>query len=232
MANKNEIVAVTESGYMVESMDLGSYGEEMAGMTPTFDKVKIPSGGGLAYEVPGDDPDSPDMTKEFSGVVVFHHPMNVYYRDKFDGSSNPPDCSSADGKFGMSIEDGEIIECAKCENSKFGSADDGKGKACKQKRRLFVLRENEMLPLILTLPTGSLQEFTSYVMRLIKKGKKTSDVVTKFSLKKVQNKNGITYSQAVFAVDRDLTPQEKASTSKMTEQIRAIATSLAQADAE
>ncbi len=232
MSNKKNEIIVTEQGYMVEGVDFTSmFGDEMAGMTPTFDRVKIPSGGGLAFEVPGDDVESPDMVKEFKGVIVYHHPINVHYKEKFDGSSNPPDCASVDGKFGMD-SDGEVIECSSCPNSKFGSADDKKGKACKQKRRIFVLREGEILPLILTLPTGSLQEFSTYIMRLLNKGKKSNTVVTKFSLKKAQNKNGITYSQAIFTVDRPLTAQEMANISKMTEQVKAIATSVTQHDSE
>lgn len=39
--------------------------------------------------------------------------------------------------------------------------------ACKQKRRMYLLREGEMLPIIMTLPTGSLAEFTKYVTRLV-----------------------------------------------------------------
>ena len=31
--------------------------------------------GGLAFEVPGDDPNSPDLQKEFNAVILYHHPM-------------------------------------------------------------------------------------------------------------------------------------------------------------
>ena len=36
------------------------FAEELDGLTPSFERIKIPAGGGLAFEVPGDDPDSPD----------------------------------------------------------------------------------------------------------------------------------------------------------------------------
>ena len=38
--------------------------EEMNGLTIEFDRVRIPSGGGLAFEIPGDDPDNPELAKE------------------------------------------------------------------------------------------------------------------------------------------------------------------------
>ena len=52
------------------------------------------------------------------------------------------------------------------------------------------------------------------------KGKKSNSVVTKFTLKKAVNTGGIAYSQAQFAVDRVLTPEEFALVSKMSEQVK------------
>ena len=42
-----------------------AFAEDLEGITPTFEHIKIPAGGGLAFEVPGEDFDSPDMVKEF-----------------------------------------------------------------------------------------------------------------------------------------------------------------------
>lgn len=56
---QNEIVK-KETEYAVESSNLAeSLGEEMQGLNITFDRIKVPSGGGLAYEVPGDNPEEP-----------------------------------------------------------------------------------------------------------------------------------------------------------------------------
>lgn len=104
--------------------------------------------------------------------------------------------------------------------------------ACKQKRRVYLLREGEILPVILTIPTGSLKEFTKYVTRLLQKGKKTNSVVTKFTLKKVQNSTGITFSQVVCGVDRALTPEEQKNVLAMTEQVKAFAGQIAITAAE
>jgi len=78
--------------------------------------------------------------------------------------------------------------------------------------------------LILSLPTGSLKEFSRYIKRLLSKGKKSNSVVTRFSLKKATNSSGITYSQAQFAVDRDLTADEYALIAKLSEQVKAFST--------
>ena len=231
MANeivKREETAVAFGG----AVNLGAvFAEELDGLTPSFERIKIPAGGGLAYEVPGEDPDSPDSVKEFKAVILYHHPINCYYEEEYTGGNNPPDCGSMDGKVGIEAETGIVKSCADCEFNKFGSAKNG-GKACKQKRRIYLLREGEALPTILSLPTGSLGEFSKYVMRLLSKGKKTNGVVTKFTLKKAQNSGGINYSQAVFAVDRELTAEELKNVIPMSDQVKNMATHVSGLDEE
>ena len=164
-------------------------------------------------------------------VILYHHPIHSYYKEKFTGGNNPPDCGSMDGKIGVVAETGECKNCGSCPYAKFGSGDNG-GMACKQKRRVYILREGEILPVILTVPTGSLKEFTKYVTRLLQKGKKTNSVVTKFTLKKVQNSTGITFSQVVCSVDRALSPDEQQNINAMSEQVKAFAGHVAITDAE
>lgn len=229
----NEIVKRDEDsvGFCV-SANLGEvFAEEMDGLTPSFERIKIPAGGGLAFEVPGNDPDSPDLVKEFSAVILYHHPINCYYEEEYTGGNNPPDCGSMDGHIGIEAASGEIKNCAECEFSKFGSGKNG-AKACKQKRRIYLLREGEVLPIILSLPTGSLGEFSKYIMRLLSKGKKTNGVVTKFSLKKAQNSGGINYSQAVFVAERPLTEEEYANIAALSEQVKAMATKVSPLEEE
>lgn len=221
--NKNEIVAVENAGYLTEAINLTElFSEELDGLRPSFEKIRIPAGGGICYEVPGDDPESPDTVKEFSAVILYHHPLNSYYAEKYTGGSTPPDCSSLDGKIGVKKETGECQECKNCPLAKFGTGENG-GMACKQKRRMYLLREGEILPVIMTLPTGSLAEFTKYVTRLVAKGKHANSVVTKFTLKKAQNSTGIAYSQVTCATERALTPEEMKVISSMTNQVKAIA---------
>lgn len=229
----NEIVKREENAVAFGgAVNLGEvFAEELDGLTPSFERIKIPAGGGLAYEVPGEDPDSPDSVKEFKAVILYHHPINCYYEEEYTGGNNPPDCGSMDGKVGIEAETGIVKSCADCEFNKFGSAKNG-GKACKQKRRIYLLREGEALPTILSLPTGSLGEFSKYVMRLLSKGKKTNGVVTKFTLKKAQNSGGINYSQAVFAVDRELTAEELKNVIPMSDQVKNMATHVSGLDEE
>ena len=80
----NEMIIKENGGYLAAAINLGDlFSEEMDGLTPTFDRIKIPAGGGISYEVPGDDPSNPDSVKEFKAVILYHHPIHSYYKDKF-----------------------------------------------------------------------------------------------------------------------------------------------------
>ena len=68
--------------------------------------------------------------------------------------------------------------------------------------------------------------------RLLQKGKKTNSVVTKFTLQKVQNSTGITFSQVVCGVDRALNPDEQKNINMMSEQVKAFANHVAIIEAE
>lgn len=226
MKNDAMVPVENNSTYLTEAINLSElFSEELDGLMPTFDKIRIPAGGGISYEVPGDDPANPDSVKEFSAVILYHHQINTFYKDKFNGGSNPPDCSSIDGKVGVVSETGECQKCKECPRACFGSGENG-GMACKQKRRMYLLREGEFLPVIMTVPTGSLNEFTKYITRLVAKGMTANSVVTKFTLRKVQNSTGITFSQVVCSVERKLNPQEKAAISSMSAQVKALASNV------
>lgn len=204
---------ITSLGFLGEDLD------DIAGLEFSFDRIKIPSGGTTAFEVPGDFDDDTEMVKEINGVILYNHPAFSYYAEKYMGGNNPPDCGSFDGVIGQGIPGGE---CTKCPYNQFGSGE-GQGKACKNRRMLYILQEGELFPMVLSLPTGSLKEFTKYVKRQLSKGRKLNQVVTKISLKKATSASGIAFSQAVFSMSRVLNADEKASVANLTEQVKAYA---------
>lgn len=218
MSNKNNEMIPANTGFLALAdfnMNEGM-AEELDGLEGGFDRVKIPAGGATMFELPGDEADEPETVKEFSAVILFHHPILQYYKEKYTGGSNPPDCGSFDGVTGEGDPGGA---CANCPLNQFGSGENN-SKACKTRRRVFLLREGELFPLILSLPTGSMKEFSRYIKRLLSKGKKSNMVVTRFSLKKATNNSGIAYSQAQFSVDRPLTSEEQILISKLSEQVK------------
>ena len=218
--NKNEMLPMNSYTALKDFNLAEAMASELSGMDVSFDRVTIPAAGGTAFELPGELPGETEAAREFSGVILYHHPMFTYYRERFTGGNNAPDCGSYDGVTGTGNPGGS---CAHCPLNQFGSGENG-GKACKNKRRIYILREGELIPILLTLPSGSMRDFSVYVKRLLAKGKKSNSVVTKFSLQKATNANGIIYSKAQFAVDRALTPEEMPYIASMAEQVKSFAT--------
>lgn len=221
--SKNEIAVV--DGFKVPAVtDMGKlFQEEMQGLSFEFDRVKIPTGGGLAFEVPGDDEDNPDMEKEIIGVIADHHPVNAFWEDKYSGQNNPPTCSSLDGVQGIDIETGEARACNSCPMNQWGSAEDSRGKACKNMHRVYIKRSDELFPILLTLPPTSLKPFSNFLAkRVLGKGRRSSEILTKVTLKKATSNQGIAYSQAAFSVAETL-PEDLAQQMKQyAEQIKPL----------
>lgn len=208
---------VTISGELAEAVT-----EEMDGLGAIpFDKVKIPSGGGLAFEVPGEDEDNPDVVKEIRGVIVDHHPVNAFWLNKFDGNNDQPDCASFDGKQGVERETGEIHDCSECPHNQFGSDEDRRGKSCKNIHRCYILCEGNPVPLVLSLPPTSLKYMRDYIgKKILLKGMRCWQAVTRISLKKEKSAGGIDYSRAVFSFESKLTDQQADEAKKMAQMIK------------
>ncbi|MCD8197830.1 MAG: hypothetical protein LUE24_11815 [Lachnospiraceae bacterium] len=228
MADKNlttatETTDLTEtSGYaLAGSLDFmnNDASGDFAGVDFRLDKIKLPAGGVTAFEMP--DPENEGETtlvKNITGVILFQHPANAYYKSAYTGGNNPPDCGSFDGVVGTGDPGGT---CAKCPYNQFGSAAGGsKGKACKNRRMMYILMEGDIFPYRLSLPTGSLSEYGRYAKSLLNKRRFPSQVVTSISLQKATSSTDIGYSQAKFQFVRALTDTEKAAVSKMVEWVR------------
>ena len=217
MAVASGYSAIANMDFLAEAMN-----DDCAGLDFKFDRIKIPSGGMTAFEVPSEDGEGSDLVKEIEAVILYSHPANSYYTEAYKGGSNPPDCGSFDGITGTGTPGGI---CKNCPFNQFGSGE-GKSKACKNRRMLYLLRENEIFPLTLNLPTGSLKGFTKYVQTLLARGKRPNQVVTKISLRKAASASGIDFSQAVFKVVRSLDAAEQKNIDVMADQMKDYASGL------
>ena len=74
----------------------------------SFQRVKIPAGGALQFEIPTEDPDNPDYARTLEGVILYNHSAYTLWPEgsEYDEDTKPL-CSSVDGKTG--IGDNEII---------------------------------------------------------------------------------------------------------------------------
>ena len=203
MTEKSTALSVVES-FAPVVLDSQAMMEELEGLDLTFDRVKIPSGGGLAFEIPLDD--EVDTVKEFVGVIVDHQRVNVHWASVLPGQGQPSACSSVDGKTGVAAPDADLAwagrtqACAECPLNQWGSDEGGGGgKACKNMVRIYIVREGDAFPLMLTLPPTSIRNWANYLAkRVLAKGLRPHQVVTRIGLKREQSRGGITYSQATF----------------------------------
>ncbi len=209
--------SITEGFETLQKVE-SALSEEMDGLSAVFEQIKIPIGGVTSFEFPSEDPEQTETVKEFSAVILYHHPMRAYYKEKYTGGNNPPDCGSMNGATGMG-EPGGV--CEHCVFDQFGTGENG-AKACKERRRLYLLLDGEIFPMIMSLPTGSLRDFSRYMMRVLPKYGKSNAILTHFSLVRATNKGGIVYTKVAFRMERALTAAELAVVEQMSERAKAI----------
>lgn len=129
-------------------------------------------GGILTYqgaEVPGN---------KMNVIILGHVLHNMFYEGKYD-SNNPasPVCYAFGEKEASMVphekaEAKQADECDGCPMNEYGSADTGKGKACKNSRRLMVIPEDALQdlenanPALIHTPTTSGKAWAGYVVNL------------------------------------------------------------------
>lgn len=171
-----------------------------------------------AFEMPDG-----EMTKTFKGQIIDIVNVNAWWKETFDdsGGGTPPQCFSPDGiQPGASSEDKQSQFCRSCPQNQFGS-DGGRGKACKNMKRVHIFLEGEMLPTRLVVPPTSMKALNKYVSRLAKKGLAVQFVITEFSLEAAQNRSGIKYSALSLEMGELLLDESQGETG-IKAQIKAI----------
>ena len=188
--------------FMVESeFSQEDLAEDTAGMQINFPRVKMPSGGGLVFEVPTADPAKPEIVEKLRGIILYHHPKNAYWPNGLDeDESVPPECSSLDGKLGVG-DPGTY--CVDCPHNQWGSGKDGIGKACKNGFDLYLLRSGEAMPLLITIPPTSIKPFASFVTSFTSRMRGTYGSIVEIGLSKAKSVGGIAYSMATFNLVED-----------------------------
>lgn len=199
------------------------------GQMTAFDleRIKIPTGGGTAWLIPGLAGETQQAT--LRGIIVHYQDVRAYWKEEFSGDQ-PPDCSSDDCKTGHGDPGGE---CSKCPYAAFGSGKGGSGQACKQIRRLFLLTEGTFLPFVIALPPTSLKPCRQYMLRVTNAGLPYWGVVTEIGLEKTKNAGGIAYAKTTFKAAQEggtlaaLTPEQAAKVHEYADGLRAALARLA-----
>lgn len=181
-------------------VNIPGYDEDMTGTNIQFPRVPMASSGALSFTIEKDGTKKP--SEFLTGVIICNHDVNSYYSKPLDPDKPiPPDCWSNDGRVGH--EAGQTIVCATCERNQFI---DGK-KECKNKRKIFILPEDSILPYLLVIPPTSLKAWGEYVYSLKSKRLNSKMVVTKIGLK-LSGEGGQQYSVCTFTMESIL-PEAK-----------------------
>ena len=169
-----------------------------------FDVVKSPSGGSTVFSVPGLSGD--EAEKELYGIILDYTTPRAYWDSPDPVEGTPPACLS---KNSIISEDGKA--CAHCPFNDYGSKDgESNAKACKESALLFLLRPNNILPLLVRVPVTSKGRFLKYATRLLSTLTPLSSVVTKISLEKATSKGGKPFALFNFEAVSQLSEEEAA----------------------
>jgi len=219
MTKKNELEVL--KNYAIGNIEIKDFmesvEENLSGDTLSeqdLQRIKIPAGAGGTFQVPslGED----EYEKEVTGTIIFQQNQNAYWADEYTGDKIPPTCSAKDGKHGVGDPGGD---CSTCIFNQWGSDKDGVGKACKNLKTLFIITEDNMLPLVISLPPTSLGNAKKYLLQLASKGKVYWKVSTKLKLEKAKSQGGIEYMQVKMEWAGDLTPGDIKTLSEYRESI-------------
>ena len=180
-----------------------------------FDVVKSPSGGSTVFSVPGLAGD--EAAKELTGIILDYTTPRAYWDTPDPVEGTPPTCLSQNS---IISQDGKA--CARCPYNDFGSKDgDSNAKACKESVLIFLLRPNNIIPLLVRVPVTSKPRFLKYSTRLLSSLTPISSVVTKITLEKATSKGGKPYALFNFEAVATLSSDEAMQAKKFGQQFLA-----------
>lgn len=216
MANELTVVKNFELAVGLEELDdelKAELEDELSDLDPDTGidckKIKVMNGGAGMFAIETDDEKKSERVPEIEGVMIFTHRSNGYWSQEFGtGENQAPDCMSMDGKQGVVFETGEIKECERCPYNQYGTDKQGRGKACKNTRRIYLMISGKQEPYLLSVPPTSMKDVNKQLSRIMGRTKTPyTRMVLKFSLENVTSKVGMEYSKIVVE-QVGLLPQE------------------------
>ena len=181
-------------------------------------RVTVPPQGITLWTIPGTEGD--EHHDELTGILVEYTTPRAYWDKPMEpGNSTPPSCSSHDGLKGVGDPGGV---CHLCPFDKYGTAlgESQNGKACKEKRMLFLLRPDSILPLVVQGPSTSIPAIWKYVVGLSNEETPFHHIYTQLTLEKVAA-GSLSYSRIVARslgpVPEEYIPQIEAYQAALTE---------------
>ncbi len=135
---------------------------------------------------------------ELKAIVLFKQKT----RGDWEEGNKIPLCSSFDGLTGTDAN-GNSRRCTECPRNAWGSGKEGRGKACKEMRRMFLLTANQALPIQISFPPTSISVIDNFFSARLTN--RISDIAkeVKFSLSKTTS-HGFDFALAVLKNGADV----------------------------
>lgn len=189
-------------------------------------KIKVPSGAQTVFAIPSLEGEI--YEKQLIGTVVFHASGRAYFATAYDDPNKEdlaPNCASDDGLIGIGHPGGS---CAACPMAKFGSASsikgpNAKGQACSERMKLYMLRGDQMIPDIVSVPPTSIKACRDFLFLLAKSGVRYYQALISITLKKAENASGVAYGELEFNFIRALKPEESPNALAWNGMMKAVA---------
>jgi hypothetical protein len=233
-------LALADGGEIAEAM-AANLGEGSALKESDLTRVRIPSSAGTQWTVPGLLQD--EITPSLDGILVYQCVRGVLWAGDEPEEGSLPLMVTDDLKIGRLVADNppqnflDAIEphrivgtdhykWSDIPQNQWGSGKNGEGKRCKEQRVLFILRETEPLPLVVTIQPGSLKNWQQFIVALTKAGIPYWRAVITLTLEKDKSATGVAYSKVVPQLVGTLTKEQgDVIREKFTETMRAVAQS-------
>jgi hypothetical protein len=186
-------------------------------------RVPIPAGGATTWafmNARGEE----ETCKEVSGILALVAMQGVIWPSEQPEQGRSPVIVTHDFEVGVRVSDDlgdldpAVLEEARTGDrtydwkrlayTQFGSGSGGRGKRAKESRLLAILRNEEILPLLINAGPGSLKTVTQFVKRISSLGVPYFQTVVSLRLEKVFNKGGQPYSQIVPKLVRTLSSED------------------------
>lgn len=205
--DKPSFLVINHGVEKTKAMIVSNLGGESIRVTD-LDRAINPSGKNTKWEIPGLG-DEPEMVNVIEGVIICQQAYRVYWASEYKGGGMQPDCVSMDVIAGQGTgRPGG--ECGKCPYHEWGSGKTPNSQACSLRRRVFILRPGEMLPMQITLSPINAGALKTYGVRLTsKKQRELHEVVTRVTLSSAVSKNGFDYAKVTFSLV-DILPENVA----------------------
>jgi hypothetical protein len=166
-------------------------------------QIKVPTGGATSWEVPT--PSGPQPMRSLDAIILLTTRNRNWWEISISQQGVPPSCTSDDciTGHGNNGQGQGTHDCLGCPQNEWGTrrAPDGseaRGKDCREVRVFYLLLPDMLLPAALRVPSSSLRGSREYLLQLATAGLVYHQVLTRFTLERVQNAAGQPYSRVVL----------------------------------